>query len=110
MVYFAVGLAAIGVAAGLAFRWKILLPIIVLLPLAAIIFSVSRGFSYEDTAIGVFVAEGILQGGYFVGLLIRFIATAGLRRALDFFRARRDREKRGNDPHVAPPAEAGEAP
>jgi hypothetical protein len=106
MVYFAVGLAAIGVAAGLAFRWKILLPIIVLLPLAAIIFSASRGLSYEDTTIGVFVAEGILQGGYFVGLLVRFIATAGLRSA----RARRDREERGNDRRVAPPAEAGEAP
>ena len=105
MLYSAVGLAVIGAAAGLAFRWKVLLPIIVFLPVVAI-FSVSRGFSYENAAIVVVVAEGLLQGGYFVGSLIRFIATAGHRSvgALSFLKTPRDPKEPGNDRHAAPPA------
>src|SRR3569832_857164 len=106
MLYSAVGLAVIGAAAGLAFRWKVLLPIVVFLPVVAIFFSVSRGFSYENTAIVVFVAEGLLQGGYFVGSSIRFIATAGRRSVgtLSFFKTPRDPKEPGNDRHAAPPA------
>jgi hypothetical protein len=108
MIYSAMGLAVIGVGAGLAFRWKVLLPIIVLLPLAAITFSASRGFSYKDAAIVTFVAEGMLQAGYVVGLMTRSIAGASLRRgaALDLFKGRchpRDRQ-------TPPTAGAGEAP
>ena len=90
MIHSAIGLAVIGVAAGLAFRWKVLLPIIVLLPFAAIIFSVSRGLNHGDAVIVILVAEAVLQGGYFVGLLIRFIATAGMRSASasSFFKRR----------------------
>jgi hypothetical protein len=112
MVYSALGLAVIGVGTGLAFRWKVLLPVIVLLPLAAIVFSVSRGFSYKDTIIVVLAAEGILQVGYFAGLLIRFIADASLRPGgvLNFFKARRDSRGQANDRQSSPPAGAGEAP
>jgi hypothetical protein len=69
-------------------RWKVLLPVIVLLPLLTIIFSVSRGLTPRDIAIVVIVAEAVLQGGYFLGLLIRLITTAGLRlaRASSFFK------------------------
>jgi hypothetical protein len=107
MIYSAVGLAVIGVAAGLAFRWKVLLPVIALLPVAAIISSVSRGLSHKDTVIVVLAAEAILQGGYFVGLLIRSIATAAMRSAsaLSFFKRRR--ERKAHDQRAAPPAEAG---
>jgi hypothetical protein len=102
------GSAVIGVGAGLAFRWKVLLPVIVLLPLAAITFSASRGFSYKDAAIVTFVAEGILQAGYFVGLLTRSIAGASLRpgAAFEFFKARRH----PRDRPTPPTAGAGEAP
>jgi len=112
MIYSAVGLAVIGAAVGLAFRWKMLLPVIVLLPVAAIIFSVSRGFSHEDTAIVVIVAEAVLQGGYFAGLLTRFFATAIMRSAgiSGLFKGRRDPEARGNDHQTAPSAEAGKGP
>jgi hypothetical protein len=112
MTYSAIGLAVIGVGAGLAFRWKVLLPVIVLLPLAAIAFSVSRAFSFKDTAIVIFVAEGILQGGYCVGLLIRFIVAASLRSGgvLNFFKRRRDSEERGKDRQTTPAAGAGKAP
>ena len=106
MLYSAIGLAVIGVGAGLAFRWKVLLPVIVLLPLAAIIFSASRGFSYKNAAIVIIVAEGILQAGYFAGLLIRSIAIASLRPggALNFFKARRRLRERANDRQTSPPA------
>ena len=112
MTYSAVGLAVIGAAVGLAFRWKVLLPVIVLLPFVAIIFSVSRGLDHRDTAIVVIVAEAVLQGGYFAGLLIRFILTASIRwvRGSSFFRSRRDPEAEGNDRHRTPSAEAGKGP
>jgi hypothetical protein len=112
MVYSAIGLAVIGVGAGLAFRWKVLLPVIVLLPLAAIIFSTSRGLSYKNGAIVIVVAEGMLQAGYFAGLLIRSIAIASLRPggALNFCKARRRLQERAIDPQPSPPAGAGEAP
>lgn len=112
MMYSAVGLAIIGAAAGLAFRWKVLLPVIVLLPFVAIIFSVSRGLNRQDTAIVVIVAEAVLQGGYFVGLLIRFVSTAGTRSAgiSGFLRGRRHPDAPDNDGHTAPSTEAGKGP
>ena|SRR5947209_4161695 len=77
MMFSAIGLAALGTALGLVFRWKVLLPIILLVPFAVIILSVSRGIDLQQTVITVLLAEAILQGGYFFGLLIRFVTTAG---------------------------------
>jgi len=98
MIYFAVGLAVIGVAAGLAFRWKVLLPIIVLVPVAAIIFSVSRGVKAADAVIIVLIAEAILQGGYFVGLVMRLVATSAMESAWfsRLFKRRRDHQAHDN--------------
>ncbi len=112
MIYSAIGLAVIGAAVGLAFRWKVLLPVIVVLPIAVIIFSVSRDLSLGDTAIIVIVAEAILQGGYFAGLLMRLVSSASMRPvgARSFFRSRRDPGAGGEDHHAAPPAEAGKGP
>lgn len=112
MIYSAIGLAVIGTAAGLAFRWKVLLPVIVLLPFAAIIFSVSRSLSHQDTAIAVIVAEAILQGGYFAGLLIRFASTTSTRSAgiSGLFKGRGDAKARDNDGHSAPSTEVGKGP
>jgi hypothetical protein len=111
MLYSAIGLAAIGVGAGLAFRWKVLLPVIVLLPLAAIILAASCGSSYKNGAIVIIVAEVILQVGYFAGLLIRSIAIANLRPSgPNFCKARRRLQERAIDPKSSPPAGAGEAP
>jgi hypothetical protein len=79
MVYFAVGLTVIGVSAGLVFRWKVLIPVIALVPFAAGAVSISRGFGYHETAVVVIAAEAILQGSYFAGLLIRHVTTAVMR-------------------------------
>nr|WP_157872604.1 hypothetical protein [Bradyrhizobium sp. ORS 278] len=73
MSYLTAGLALSGAAIGFAFRWHALLPIVVLVPLIVIIFSVSRGSSFETTAVGILIAEAGLQGGYVVGLLLRLL-------------------------------------
>lgn len=78
MEYFAVGLAVVGAAAGLAFRWKVLLPIIIPLPLGAIIFAMARGLNYGETAFVLIGSQAILQVGYFAGLLIRFVTAAAM--------------------------------
>jgi hypothetical protein len=102
MLYFAVILALIGAAAGLAFRWKVLLPVIVLLPFTAIIFAASHGL--RDTVIIILVAEAVLQGGYFVGLLTRFTAAAGMRSASasSLFKRRSDSKTPDNERRTTP--------
>ena len=110
MAYSAIVLAALGFGIGLVFRWKVLLPVIVLLPLAAIFFFASRGYSYKEGAIVIIAAEGILQAGYFAGLMIRSIAIAilGSGAALNF-KARRRHRERGIDPQTSQPTDAGKA-
>ena len=76
MEYATTALAILGVAAGLAFRVKVLLPIIGVVLLASIIFSLATGFGFMDTAITVLMAQATLQGSYFLGLLIRAIFSA----------------------------------
>lgn len=109
MMYFAVGLAALGTATGLAFRWKVLLPFIVLVPFAAIIFTAYRGDTYQSAIIIILVAEALLQGGYFVGLLIRALASAGRRfvRTTRFAASRPASNSHDNDRPLTPPREAG---
>jgi len=76
MVYAAIALAFVGAAVGLVFRLKILLPVLGLLLIVSIAFSLERGFSFLDTALTIMVVQTILQGSYFLGLLIRAIFSA----------------------------------
>jgi hypothetical protein len=76
MEYAATALAILGVAAGIAFRFKVLLPIIGVVLLASIIFSLATGFGFMDTALTLLMAQATLQGSYFLGLLIRAIFSA----------------------------------
>jgi hypothetical protein len=76
MGYAAIALAISGVAVGIRFRSKILVPIIGLLLLVAVAFSLARGFSFLDTALTILVSQAILQGSYFLGLVIRAIFSA----------------------------------
>ena len=75
----AVALAILGFAVGMLFRLKILLVILLLLLVASIIFSVAYGFTFLDTALTIMVAQAIVQGCYFLGLVIRFLLTAANR-------------------------------
>jgi len=109
MMYFAIGLAVVGAAAGLAFRWKVLLPLIVLLPFAVLLLPISRGSTLADAVITIFLAEAILQGGYFAGLLIRAVASAGMRLVRGSGLSEGGHGPKGRDSarHPTPPAEAG---
>ena len=75
-MYAATALAILGVAVGIAFRYRVLLPIVGVLFVASVVFSLARGFDFLDTAMTVLLAQTILQGSYFLGLLIRAIFTA----------------------------------
>ena len=110
MEYFAIGLAVLGAAVGVIFRWKVLLPIVGVLLCASSIFSISHGLSFRDAALVVIAAQIILQGGYFVGLLIRFVATVCIRSApwiSSFLKSRRNAEASGTKQDTVPPAGAG---
>jgi hypothetical protein len=79
MVYAAIALAILGAAVGLAFRLKILLPVLALLLVVSILFSLDRGFGFLDTALTIMVVQTILQASYFLGLVIRAVLTAAHR-------------------------------
>ena len=79
MVYAAIALAFVGAAVGLVFRLKILLPVLGLLLIVSIAFSLERGFSFLDTALTIMVVQTILQGSYFLGLVIRAVFTSAYR-------------------------------
>lgn len=84
MVYGAIALAIVGFVVGVMFRFKVLLPILLLLLLVSIVFSLGRGFGFFDTALTVFAAQAIVQGCYFLGLVARavFSATGRMRQIL----------------------------
>jgi hypothetical protein len=75
MVYAAIALAIVGAAVGLVFRLKILLPVLALLLVVSVVFSLGRGFSFLDTALTIMVVQTILQASYFLGLVIRAVVT-----------------------------------
>lgn len=79
MVYAAIALALMGVAVGLMFRLKILLPVLGLLLVVSVVFSLERGFSFLDTALTIMVVQTILQGSYFLGLIIRAVFASAYR-------------------------------
>jgi hypothetical protein len=79
MVYAAIALALVGVAVGLMFRLKILLPVLGLLLVVSVVFSLERGFSFLDTALTIMVVQTILQGSYFLGLVIRAVFASAYR-------------------------------
>ena len=79
MVYAAIALVIVGGAVGLVFRLKVLLPILASLLVVSVVFSLAQGFSFLNTALTIMVAQAILQGSYFLGLVIRAVLTAGHR-------------------------------
>jgi hypothetical protein len=79
MGYAAIVLAIVGAAVGMMFRLKILLSAVALLLVVSVVFSLSRGFGFLHTALTVVAAQTILQGSYFVGLVIRTAFAAAHR-------------------------------
>jgi hypothetical protein len=75
----AIALTILGFAVGVVFRLKTLLPILALLLIASTIFSVTHQFTFLDTALTIMAAQSLVQAGYFLGLVVRAVFTAGQR-------------------------------
>jgi hypothetical protein len=73
MGYAAFGLAIIGFAVGTMFRLRGLLPIVALVLVSSIAFSLGHRISFLETALTIVVAQTILQGSYFLGLATRSV-------------------------------------
>ncbi len=73
MVYAAIALAIAGVAVGLVFRLKVLLPILAAVLIVSVVFSLAHGFGFLGTALTIMVVQTIFQGSYFLGLVIRAV-------------------------------------
>jgi hypothetical protein len=79
MVDAAIALAILGFAVGVMFRLKTLLPILGLLLIVSIAFSLARDFTFLDTALTIMAAQSIVQGCFFLGLVVRAIVAAAQR-------------------------------
>jgi hypothetical protein len=75
----AIALAIVGFAIGAVFRLKILLLILALLFVVSVMFSLTRGFTFLDTALTVMAAQSLVQGSYFLGLVARAVLAAAHR-------------------------------
>jgi hypothetical protein len=72
----AIALAILGFAVGMVFRLKVLLSILALLLVVSIVLSIARGFTFLDTALTIMAVQGIVQGSYFLGLVVRAVLDA----------------------------------
>jgi hypothetical protein len=71
MGYTSFVVALLGFGVGVAFRLKVLLPILALLLIFSIVFAFSQGFSFFHAALTVIEMQSIAQVAYFLGLLFR---------------------------------------
>jgi hypothetical protein len=75
----AIALVILGFAVGAVFRLKILLSILALVLVITVVFSLTRGFTFLDTALTIIAAQTIVQTSYFLGLVLRAVLTAAHR-------------------------------
>jgi len=71
MEYIAVALAIFGMIIGLRFRFRVLLPFVLLLPLLCVAFALTNRIGAIETLQMILAAEAVLQGGYVIGLTVR---------------------------------------
>jgi hypothetical protein len=79
MGYAAIALAVVGFGLGVTFRFKVLLPVLVLLLIISMVFTVMQGLSFPRAALAVVEVQSIVQVGYFFGVVLRAV-VAGMRR------------------------------
>ena len=79
MEYAAIALTVVGFGLGVAFRFKVLLPILVLLLVVSIVFTATQGFNFPSAALAIIAVQSIVQVGYFFGIVLRAV-VAGMRR------------------------------
>lgn len=77
--YTAVGLSVVGFVVGLTLHLRAFLLFVGLVLIGSIAYSVDAGFGFFGTFLNIMTAEAILQGSYFVGLVVRsFFSRNGL--------------------------------
>jgi hypothetical protein len=79
MGYAAIALAVMGFGLGVTFRFKVLLPFLILLLILSIVVSAAQDLNFWHTAVTVIQVQCIVQVAYFFGILLRS-AVAGMRR------------------------------
>jgi len=79
MTYAAIALAIMGFVVGVMFRFRVLLPILLALLLASIIFALGREAGFLGIVWTIMVAQAIVQASYFVGLVARTLFTGSHR-------------------------------
>jgi hypothetical protein len=79
MGYATVALAVVGFGLGVTFRFKVLLPVLLLLLIISIVYAALQGFNFPRAALTVIEVQSIVQLGYFFGVVLRAI-LAGMRR------------------------------
>ena len=71
MGFEAIGIALLGFGVGLAFRFNVLLAILLLLLLLSIGYSIAHHFGFLKAVLTIMGAQVIAQSSYFVGLVVR---------------------------------------
>jgi hypothetical protein len=69
-----IAIALLGFVAGLVVRLNILIPILVLLLLLCVGYSIANHFGFLKAALTIMGAQVVAQGSYFVGLVVRSFA------------------------------------
>jgi hypothetical protein len=75
----AIGIALLGFGVGLIFRVNVLLPILVLLLVLSIGYSITHHIGFIRAALTVVGVQVIAQLGYFLGLVVRLMLGDGRR-------------------------------
>jgi hypothetical protein len=73
--YPSIALAVIGFAVGMTFRSKVLFVVLVPLVPATIVFALGNGFGLPGTALMIMIAQCVVQGSFFVGLVVRTLLS-----------------------------------
>jgi hypothetical protein len=76
MGYAAIALAMLGLAVGIMFRLQVLLIVIALLLLSSIVFAFGSGLGFFDGLLTIMVVQTVVQGSYFLGLIMRSALTS----------------------------------
>jgi hypothetical protein len=78
----AIGLAVFGALLGLRFRFRVLLPFVLLVLLVALFLAFNWRLGGLETVLVVLTSQAILQGSYFIGLATRALFRAFQRKLI----------------------------
>ena len=79
MGYAAIVLAVTGLCLGSLFRLKVLFPALAMVLIGSVTYSIAGNFDFIQAAGAVMAAQAIIQSGYFVGAVLRHMATGNQR-------------------------------